>query len=242
MWLVLLAFVVVIVILLCTSTRTVQRQTVISDRYRVWVTGKNEKGEDGRYYLVAYGLGKKETSTLDPDAPLISVGGTTFFYFRPAGDEGTLTTENAAIYLAPIGGIANTTYTEYFSITSVGSQITLAPSGTNFGSAPLSVCNDASQCVPKILRFNNGIGASIFESEVKDDGYLIYQLGNGEKNYIIVGNTLCPAGELPPGTAAPIVAIHNFTATNCASLPGQQGGPRMAIVGPEPTSVLHFAK
>jgi hypothetical protein len=268
MWLYLLLLLVVVGILLLLNQTTPLKLTrqgaatvtkpsatstgLVSGRYRIWVPGQDDNGDPGRYYMVAYGVGRQQSSVITDAAnieggdilppALNPVGGTIFFYFRPEGDVGDLNGTNIPLYLAPIGGIANTAFTDYFNVQVLKDKLIFTPSGPNFAGAVVSVCNDPAQCIPKLMRFSNSVGGTVFNYEAHDDGYRVYQDGE-PKDYVIVGNPICPAGALPEGAAKPIMDAYNFVVTNCASLPANQpGGPRMAIVSPASASSLHFTK
>jgi len=262
MWLILLVLLVVIGAILIlkqgTVVRDVKQSTTASTarlatgRYRIWTTGVDADGNKGRYYLVAYGAGTQQSTAIAdalssenakplPDA-LAKVRGLMFYYFRPDGDVGELTVANAPLYISPLGGVVNTTFTDYFNVQVLRDKVLIAPSGKTFANTAISVCNDASQCTPGILRFSNDIGSTVFTYEGQDDGFRMYQDGE-PKSYFIVGSPLCPANPTfaTPGEVG--ANIYNFTVKVCASLPNNEtGGPLLATVSSSSASILHFTK
>jgi hypothetical protein len=254
MWLALLLAVVVFVTLLIlrpvrsqgSVARALPPAALVSGEYRIWVPGVDEDGQEGRYYLVAYGTGKQQSQATASDSSVSSailpVSGLLFFYFRPAGDVGGITALTAPLYLNPIGGIANTAFTDSFKVQLLGGKMLIAPSGTNFANTALSICNDATQCIPGLVRFDNRIGSTVFNYEREAGGYRVYQDGE-PRNYLIVGNPLCPVGTAPAEAPQLVLDAYQFIRRSCAALPsGQPGGPRFATVSATSASILHFAK
>lgn len=238
MWILalLLLLVTICTFILLFRPQPVTRQIakVVNGRYRIWAAGVDPEGNKGRYYLVAYGVGKQQTADI--------VGGAIFFYFRANDDTTELTADTVPLYLSPLGGIVDTTFTEYFDVRFVQDKVIINPSGASFAGTTVSVCNDSSQCIPKILHFKNTVGGTVFMYERHEDGFRLYENAIN-RAYVIVGNPLCPVGMLADGVAQPIVDTYNVVRAACASIPtGQSGGPRFAIISTKDASTLHFAK